>query len=45
MLTGKHHFRHEKLMQEMLESEGITVINDQVQGFIKLFWDPGSTNP
>ncbi len=28
MLTGKHHFRHENLMQELLESEGISVIDD-----------------
>ncbi len=40
LLTGKCHFRHEKLMQELLESEGIKVENDQVVAFDKLFWDP-----
>jgi len=40
LLTGKHHFRHENLMQELLESEGIKVVNDQVVEFQKLFWDP-----
>jgi methylated-DNA-protein-cysteine methyltransferase related protein len=40
LLTGKHHFRHETLMQELLESEGIEVKNDQVVQFKKLFWDP-----
>lgn len=40
MLTGKHHFRHENLMQEMLESEGIKINNDQVVNFDRLFWDP-----
>ncbi len=40
MLTGKHHFRHPWLMQELLESEGIIVINDHVRDFKKLFWDP-----
>lgn len=40
LLTGKHHFRHEKLMQELLESEGVKVVNDQVVEFDKLFWDP-----
>jgi methylated-DNA-protein-cysteine methyltransferase related protein len=40
LLTGKHHFRHPDLMQELLESEGIQVINDQVVNFKTLFWDP-----
>ena len=39
-LTGKHHFRHPELMQELLESEGISVENDRVTDFKKLFWDP-----
>ena len=40
ILSGKHHFRHETLMEELLESEGITIINDRVQNFEKLFWNP-----
>jgi len=40
LLTGKHHFRHPDLMQELLESEGIIVENDRVMEFNKLFWDP-----
>lgn len=40
MLTGRHHFRTPTLMQELLENEGIKVINDQVQDFEKLFWSP-----
>jgi methylated-DNA-protein-cysteine methyltransferase-like protein len=40
ILTGKHHFRHPELMQELLESEGILVENDRVVEFNKLFWDP-----
>ncbi|MBN1157994.1 MAG: MGMT family protein [Bacteroidales bacterium] len=40
VLTGKNHFRHENLMQELLESEGIRIENDQVQAFDKVFWDP-----
>ena len=39
-LTGKHHFRHGRLMQELLESEGVTVEDDQVRDFNRLFWDP-----
>jgi hypothetical protein len=27
-------------MQRRLESEGISVINDQIQQFDALFWDP-----
>jgi methylated-DNA-protein-cysteine methyltransferase-like protein len=40
LLTGKHHFRHPDLMQELLESEGIVIDNDRVMEFDKLFWDP-----
>ncbi|GAB4133810.1 MAG: MGMT family protein [Bacteroidia bacterium] len=40
LLTGKHHFASPTMMQELLESEGVTVINDQVQNFKNLFWDP-----
>jgi methylated-DNA-protein-cysteine methyltransferase-like protein len=40
LLTGKHHFRHPELMQELLESEGIKVENDQILDFNKVFWDP-----
>lgn len=40
LLTGRHHFRHPDLMQELLESEGVQVGNEQVTEFKKLFWDP-----
>lgn len=39
-LTGKHHFRHERMMQELLESEGVVIDNDRVRDFVRLFWDP-----
>lgn len=42
MLTGKHHFRHGELMQELLESEGIQVINNQIVDFNNKFWKPCS---
>jgi len=42
ILTGKHHFRHPELMQELLESEGTMVIDDQVVDFEKKFWNPCS---
>jgi methylated-DNA-protein-cysteine methyltransferase-like protein len=40
LLTGKHHFEGTNLMQQLLESEGITVIDNQIQNFDKHFWDP-----
>ncbi len=41
LLTGKHHFGSPNIMQQLLESEGIRIENDQVTDFEKLFWDPG----
>lgn len=41
LLTGKHHFDGTNLMQQLLENEGITVIDNQIQDFEKYFWDPG----
>ncbi len=40
MLTGKHHFEGTNLMQQLLESEGVKVKNNQVVHFGKLFWQP-----
>lgn len=40
VLTGKHHFATPLRMQELLEQEGIQVIQDTVQDFDKIFWDP-----
>ncbi len=40
VLTGKHHFPGVHLMQQLLENEGIEVIDDQVKDFERLFWDP-----
>ena len=40
LLTGKHHFEGTRLMQQLLESEGIRVIDNQIQDFDKVFWDP-----
>ena len=42
VLTGKHHFQGTNLMQQLLESEGILVKNNQVQNFDKVFWDPST---
>ncbi len=40
LLTGKHYFDTPTLMQELLENEGIKVVNNQIQNFEKVFWDP-----
>lgn len=40
-LSGKHFFGGNR-MQELLESEGIQVKNDQVLDFEIKFWDPSS---
>jgi len=40
LLTGKFHFDGTNLMQQLLENEGITVIENQIQDFDKYFWDP-----
>ena len=40
LLTGKHHFDGTNLMQQLLESEGIKVIENQIQDFEKIFWNP-----
>jgi methylated-DNA-protein-cysteine methyltransferase-like protein len=40
LLTGKHHFGNGSEMQSLLEKEKIKVVNDQVQDFDRLFWDP-----
>ena len=40
LLTGKHHFGGTNLMQQLLESEGIQVVDNQIVDFKKHFWDP-----
>ncbi|MFT4669596.1 MAG: methylated-DNA-protein-cysteine methyltransferase-like protein [Ulvibacter sp.] len=40
LLSGKHHFEGTNLMQQLLESEGVEVVDLKVQNFEILFWDP-----
>ena len=40
LLTGKHHFQGTNLMQQLLESEGHTVVDNQLQNFEEHFWNP-----
>lgn len=42
LLTGKHHFNPPSSMQRSLEKEGVTVIDDKIQNFREIFWDPSS---
>lgn len=42
ILSGKAHFTPPSLMQELLEKDGVTVENDTVKDFDKLFWDPAT---
>jgi methylated-DNA-protein-cysteine methyltransferase-like protein len=40
LLTGKHHFGSPDMMQQLLESENIKVMDDQIVDFEKHFWKP-----
>ncbi len=40
LLTGKHHFDGTNLMQQLLESEGVVVENNQIMNFEAVFWEP-----
>ena len=40
LLTGKHFFGGSTVMEDLLASEGITVIDDEIQNFEELVWDP-----
>ena len=40
VLTGKHAFGSPTLMQQLLENEGVVVVNDRVAHFDRIFWDP-----
>ncbi|TDO03733.1 MGMT family protein [Sunxiuqinia elliptica] len=40
VLTGKHHFPGNYVMEELLASEGVLVKDNQIVDFEKVFWDP-----
>ena len=40
LLSGKHYFEGTNLMQQLLESEGIEVVENQIINFEKVFWEP-----
>ena len=40
LLSGKHHFDGTNLMQQLLENEGIKVVDNQIIDFENHFWQP-----
>jgi methylated-DNA-protein-cysteine methyltransferase-like protein len=40
LLSGKHHFEGTNLMQQLLENEGIEIVDNQIVDFEKHFWFP-----
>ena len=40
LLTGKAHFAHPELMQQLLENEGVEVVNNKIKNFQELLWIP-----
>lgn len=40
LLTGKHHFPGTRLMEQLLEAEGVHVKDDRILDFQQHFWDP-----
>ena len=42
LLTGKQHFGSPNMMKNLLESEGLTIVNDQILHFKEFFWNPNT---
>jgi methylated-DNA-protein-cysteine methyltransferase related protein len=40
LLTGKYHFDTPQAMQELLENEGMEIVDGKILNFEKKFWDP-----
>jgi methylated-DNA-protein-cysteine methyltransferase-like protein len=40
LLSGKNHFANQNTMAELLESEGVEVVNNKVKNFKKYLWYP-----
>jgi len=39
-LSGRNHFHTPTLMQELLENEGVMVVDNKIREFKDLFWHP-----
>ena len=44
LLTGRHHFFGSSLMQELLENEGIIIIDNKIKNFNNVLWNPSTKN-
>jgi methylated-DNA-protein-cysteine methyltransferase related protein len=42
LLSGKFHFGSADMMQQLLENEGVKVVNDKILDFKNIFWDPST---
>lgn len=40
LLSGKNFFPGENIMKELLENEGVIIVDDQVANMDRYFWDP-----
>ena len=45
LLTGKHHFGGTKVMQQLLENEGILIKENKILNLEFHFWDPRNELP
>ena len=45
LLTGKHHFGGTKIMQQLLENEGIIIKENKILNLELHFWDPRNELP
>jgi len=41
LLTGKRHFGGQQIMADLLQSEGIQIVDDKIQNFNEILWIPG----
>jgi methylated-DNA-protein-cysteine methyltransferase related protein len=41
LLTGKHHFGTPRMMEQLLENEGVRIKDDRVVDFSHVLWEPG----
>jgi methylated-DNA-protein-cysteine methyltransferase-like protein len=44
ILTGKNHFPNPETMKELLEAEGIIIVDNRIQNFEKVLWNPDSND-
>ncbi|MBC7567297.1 MAG: MGMT family protein [Pedobacter sp.] len=40
LLTGKFHFSPPEQMEELLQAEGVIVVDNKIKNFKVVFWDP-----